>query len=1152
MALQLYMGNSGSGKSHLLYEKITALSVKNKTGKFIILVPEQFTMQTQKQIVSMNQNKVMMNIDVLSFNRLAYRVFEELGCGKTPVIDEIGKTFIVRKAATQNKDRLNIYGSGLGKIGLVNEMKSLISEMLQYDIDEEKLDEMIKNNESDKLLCNKLKDMKIIFNAFNEYRKEKYITSEEILDVLYRNIEKSELLRGTTIVIDGFTGFTPIQRRLTEKLMMMSKDMYITISFDAAYRIHSSYPDYSLFYMSSVMLKDIERMAEHTQTKRLKDVIFKDNRRSSNAALLCLEKNIFRSKITPYAQSQEFINLSVCKNPLQEVLFAAGKINYLIREKKYRFSDIAVVTGDMEVYGVYIKYIFNKYKINCFVDQKAAVLNHPAASFLRCVMRVVSENFSYKSVMCFIRNEFSGISKDDADMLDNYLLAAGIDRKSKWSDKFIYQTRQTDVEKLEHLNELREEIYNKLLPFFNVFSKKTTTIVEKSTALFEFMLNFDLQNKIEKMAEGFEEHGDLSFAREYSQIYKVILNVMDSLVELLGDEKVSSKEYEKLLEAGFLEQKVGLIPPGGDEVVFGDIQRSRLSEIKALFVLGANDGIIPKHGDDAGILYDFDRKMLEEQGVMLSPGAREKYFNQKFYLYLNLTKPSEYLYLSFSKSNSTGESINSSYLVEEIFNIFPQIKIDDMEEKMLNADSVMCSNQGIDYIISNINRFNAMHQEDKEKFMMYYKYFAENGKEQMLDKLRAASKRKVYDDKIKASVAKALYGDVLEGSVTRFEQFAKCAYSHFLKYGLVLREREEAGFYSTDFGNIMHALLEKYFKLLKEKNISFDNEEEFVSDELIDACLEEIITEYGNIAIYATARDKYQITRMKRIAKRTLWALQKQFAAGKFSPQDLEVNFKTVQEISQNKDVKMAFKGRIDRVDVYETDDKVYVKVVDYKTGANSFNLLGVYYGTSLQLMLYLDEAVKITADKKKNKEKTVIPAAVLYYKIKDPFIEAEDIDEEAVDKEILSQLKVDGLISEKKEVLEAFDNNFSEVNESYSSYVVPVSTKKDGTIAAKSKTTLEEDFDIICRYAKRKASDIGMDIINGYVKPQPTLALDERICEFCDYHSICRFNPDISDIKETPKIAENLIVEAMKTVLSDGDDTDSKNKGEEENADVE
>lgn len=157
----------------------------------------------------------------------------------------------------------------------------------------------------------------------------------------------------------------------------------------------------------------------------------------------------------------------------------------------------------------------------------------------------------------------------------------------------------------------------------------------------------------------------------------------------------------------------------------------------------------------------------------------------------------------------------------------------------------------------------------------------------------------------------------------------------------------------------------------------------------------------------------------------------------------MEVNFKTVQEISQNKDVKMAFKGRIDRVDVYETDDKVYVKVVDYKTGANSFNLLGVYYGTSLQLMLYLDEAVKITADKKKNKEKTVIPAAVLYYKIKDPFIEAEDIDEEAVDKEILSQLKVDGLISEKKEVLEAFDNNFSEVNESYSSYVVPVSTKK-------------------------------------------------------------------------------------------------------------
>lgn len=1134
MALQLYMGNSGSGKSYELYKKIIDKAASNKKEKFLVLVPEQFTMQTQKDFVSMNPCRGIINIDVLSFNRLAYRVFEEVGCNQIPVIDEIGKTFIVRKAAVNSSDELSVFGSSLGKIGLVNEIKSLISEMLQYDIDTDMLDKMIKQNKKSKNLSKKLEDIKIVFEAFNNYRKEKYITSEEILDVLCRNIEKSKKLKGTTFVLDGYTGFTPIQKRLVEKLMLLSKDIYITITFDSRYKINSTYPDYSLFHMSSVMLRDIEIMAENTNTQRLKDVIFRENKRLINAPMTALEKNIFRAKKEVFTENQNNISLSVCKNPLQEVLYAANKINYLIQKEGYRFSDIAIVTGDMTSYGLYIKYIFAKYNINCFVDRKAAVLNHPAASFIRASMSVVTESFSYRSVMRFLRSDFSGYSKTDIDILENYLLAAGINSKSKWSEPFIYQTRQVDTERLAYINELRENIFNKVLPFYKVFSRKSTTVTEKSTALFEFMGSFNFQRIIEKRKESFEEAGELIYAREYAQIYKVILSVLDSLVSLLGDEKISALEYEKLLEAGFLEQKVGMIPVGGDEVLFGDIERSRLSEIKALFVLGANDGIIPKHGESSGVLSELDRKALEEQGVLLSVSSREKYFNQKYYLYLNLTKPSEHLYVSFSKVNSAGETLNPSYLIGEIQDIFTNLKIDDIEKFLQCAESITSKEQAFDFIVNNVNNLKNMPDGDRERFLIFYKYFEEQGYGEFLLRLRQAGNLRRVDDKIDSAVARALYGDVLEGSVTRFEQFARCSYAHFLKYGLMLREREEAGFAEIDFGNIMHILLERYFRLLGEKGIDI-REDVVLSEELLDICLEEAVTEYGNRAVYFTSRDKYQIKRLKRIAKRTVWALQKQFAAGKFSPQDFEVRFRTIQELGQggNISAKMALRGSIDRVDVYRAEDKVYIKVVDYKTGKSAFNLMGVYYGTSLQLMLYLDEAVKIESSKSENREKTIVPAAVVYYRIDDPLID-KDGEEEEIKEEILSKLKVDGLISEDKDVLEAFDTEFEDSPSSYESKVAPVGTKKDGLISSRSKTAQGRDFDLICRYAARKAADLGEEIIEGNIKAEPALALVKDTCDNCRFHSICRFNANISEIKDTPELSESQIISAMLNSLGE------------------
>lgn len=1149
MALQLYMGNSGSGKSYAVYNKIIKEAAENKKEKYLILVPEQFTMQTQKKLVEMSPTGGIINIDILSFERLAHRIFTEVGCKSIPVIDEIGKSFIVRKAAKDKKESLVMLGGNLDKIGFVNEIKSLISEFLQYDIDIEKLDELIEANKKNNSLCRKLEDMKIVFQAFYEYKEEKYITSEEILDVLCKNIEKSNWLRGTTVVLDGFTGFTPIQKRLVEKIMAMSKDIYITITFDANYKITSKYPNYHLFHMSSVFLGEIEKMAENTAVKRKEDCILKTNQRlKNNEELLKLEKNIFRTKkeSIQLEDKSKNINISMCKNLLQEVEFAAVEINRLIKNCGYRFSDIAVVTGDMSAYGNYIKYIFSKYNINCFVDTNIAVLNHPAVEFLRAALRIVIENFSYVSVMRFVRSNFSGISNETADMLDNYLTAVGINSSKKWSEVFVSQTQQINIEKLAQLNEVREELYNKLKPLYDVVSKKSTTVLEKSTELFEFMVTNDFQKKIENMKQEFEEAGQLSFAKEYEQIYQAVLKVLDSIVELLGDEKISGREYEKLLESGFVEQNVGIIPPGCDEVIFGDIERSRLSEIKALFVLGANDGIIPKTGEKTSILSDIDREVLLSQGIELSTNSRQKYFNQRFYLYLNLTKPSDKLYICFSKTNQLGEAINPSYLINEIRSIFPNISIDNQEELLADSKNIVTKQQAWEFIVNNINKIEGLDDENILDFFEIYKYF-EDEREAFLTKLRNAGDLKRISGKIDAAVAKALYGESIEGSVTRFERFAQCAYAHFLDYGLRLREREVAGFGGLDFGNVMHSILELYSKYLIENNLSWEDEAE---ESVIEECIEKAVTLYGNNAIYFTFRDKYQLERMKRMTKRTLWALRKQFAAGKFKPSDFEVKFRSVADIfDENKrnSVKMAMRGRIDRIDVTEVEDNVFVKVVDYKTGYEKFKLLNVYHGTSLQLMIYLDEAINITSSKTQYKDKNVLPAAVLYYKIQDPVLEPEKPKENYED-DILDALKVEGLISEEKQVLESLDKNFADSPSSYKSLVVPVDTIKNGSLAATSKTVTPDVFNTIRTYARRKAYEIGDNIINGDVSLKPYITSEDNACTFCKYKSICRFDENIYEKKAVEPMKENEIISAMEQ----DNNKDAENKQEENKNGVE
>lgn len=1133
MGLQFYIGNSGTGKSYTLCKKVLEEAGKNPNEQYIVLVPEQFTMQTQMDFVKMSPVGGILNIDVLSFQRLAYRVFEQMGNELLPVLDEIGKIFVIKKVAEEQKEHMFLMGRMLGKIGYINEIKSMISELMQYDVDKNQLEQLMEGNREKQLLYSKLHDVNLVYEGFKKYLEEKFITSEELLDVLCRVAKKSDLLKNATIVMDGFTGFTPIQKKLIGELMTICKNLWVTVSYDTSMKVKYHLPEYHLFHMSATMMQQLRQMAEEMGMEKEEDVTFlphENYRFANNPQMASLERNLFRGHSKPYEEEVTNVSIHKCYNPMEEVVFAAEEIRRLVMEKGYRYSDVAIVTGDLATYSEYVEQVFLQYQIPIFSDYKRNALANPVIACIRSLLECAMDDFSYESVGKVWRTGMVPMEQEQLDRMQNYILAKGIRGKKRWSETWNTPLQSMSEETLEELNQWREQFVTPLLSFVPVIRSKRTTILEKTTALFQILTEYDVESKLQEYKEYFNEQGELALAKEYDQIFKVVIHIFDRLVELLGDEKVDGRQYAQLLEAGFAETKVGVIPPGVDQVMIGDIERSRLKHIKALIFLGVNDGIVPGKKGTSGILTEVEREKLKEQGTELAPGAEQQYYTQKFYLYLNLTKPTEHLYMTYSAVGSDGKSLNPSYLIQTIRNIFPKISITEEKPKEKEYESLVAPKDALDYVVS------YMREEKPEGYFSIYNWLLSHDEYAgCLEQLKEALKDGKEADTIHAAVAKALYGEELSGNVTRMEQYASCAYAHFLKYGLRAQERQEYGFRHLDFGNILHQVLDLYSKQLSRQNLAWTQVGEEQRDLLVEKCVDEAVLQYDSTVLYYTARDKYRIERMKRVAKRTVWALTGQLEKGDFVPSGYEVHFHNQEMIRDgfSEEARLNLRGRIDRMDICEKDDKVYVKVIDYKTGNKKFKLLNVYYGIQLQLVVYLQAAMKFEKEISRNKE--IIPAGILYYHIDDPIVERKSPKEteNEIQMDIMKELRTDGIINSDDGVIESFDHNFENAlgKGKYESAVIPAATKTDGNFTVASKIMPGKEIDLMMNYTDGLIKDLGEEILSGKIERNPVEDGSVDACTYCAYKNICSqdLNGRTVSHRTLPKLKEQEIYVKMR-----------------------
>ena len=1090
MSLQFIAGPCGCGKSHYVYKKITEESVKAPDERFYVIVPEQFSMETQRELARLHPARTLVNIDILSFNRLAYRVFEDTGAGNTPILEDTGKILVLQKVISENKDGLKVLKGMLGKSGAAARVNSMLTEMAQYRVEPDDIDTEDKNVSG--LLKAKIEDLRLIKNKFSEYLRDKYLTMEEVPEALCRVIDGYAPLRGATVVFDGFTGFVPTQLLVIEKMLAMCKKVIVTVTTDKKAKLLTKSSQSNLFHMSHKMAEKLVKAAENARAEILPEVWLEQDengRFGKNAALKFLESRLFRYEFKKFNEEQDSVFIGEAADAKQEAQAAAEIISNLIRTKNYRYRDFAFVTGDIALYGHTAKTIFEKNGIPCFLDQKQSVSGNPAVEFVRAAVEMAAEDFSYKSVFRWLKTGMSSLSDEEINAMENYVLAAGIRGYSKYDARWDREFRTIGAEELKAADAAREKFVSCVSVFKEDFKKRGVNVENRTKALYGLIAGSGIQEKCKEFEERFKAGGDLVRAGEFAQIYKAIMDLLEKLVEVMGDERISSELYRQLLDAAFADIKLGLIPAKQDQVLIGDIERSRLGNIKVMFFAGLNDGIVPKAGAEAGILSQGERDALAKMDVSLAPDARENMYRQRLYLYMNLTKPSERLYLSYSRMGENGEAASASYLINEIKEMFPLLKISDMEKRSVRMRSETRS--GREEILEDGYESISVKRPENEFLEMVSEYVNGSDKKR-IDMLNMAARESCPKVSFSEETAKSIYGENALYSPSRLETFSQCRFRHFLDYALSLKERDVFDFTAADIGNVLHEAISIFCRKMQELSWRA------LSDEERNAAADEAFIEaYGKNIFAKGSSFAFDFLNLGSINRRTAWAVYEQIKRGDFIPLGFEEKF-----------VVGGIKGIIDRIDRCGAGDVDYIRIIDYKSGIQKFSLSEFYHGVQIQLPLYMTAACEMGRNRSGSKH--VQAAGLYYYRMTDSLIEVKSMDDEVDPEAALKSLRLNGITVNEAEAIRLMDNSLCPGAESN---VIPVkinkTAAKDGgwAIDSRSSTMSADDFYNLERYTRRQIKKARDLIKKGCADIDPKIVSKNDSCEYCAFRSVCRFD---------------------------------------------
>ena len=1114
MGLQLILGGSGSGKSVWLYNHVISESIRNPQRSYIVIVPEQFTMATQRRLVMTHPSRGILNIDVLSFKRLALRVFEETGTDPGQVLTETGKDLLIRNAASRIKDQLKVMRARVDQAGYVGKIRSILSEFAQYNITDEDLDQMIRLSETKPMLRGKLQDIALIREACRSYDGGRFTTGEELPSLLADAARRSKMIAGSEICFDCFTGFTPVQLEAMRTILRCAPQVYVTVTIDPRLPLTGKEKPHELFALSRRTIRTLMELAQEEHVEILPPVVLSGEQGRFGAkpgsALARLERDLFRAhtgRDVPKEDSADTVQLISCENPEHEAREAAKEILRLVRQEGYRYREIAVVLGDVRTYERHLRRVLKETQIPYFMDQTRQIVMNPCIELIRAAMSAVREGMSVVSMLRMLRTGFFDITRDETDLLENYILAFGIRGASRWTEPWEKTSASFDGDYAAGCEICRQKIMRAFAPLRSALSSKTLTAGAATAALEEFLADLQVEEKLLALAQTMREGKDVQRAMEYEQIFAHLQALFEQVHTLLANEPITLPDYIRLIEAGCSEIKVGIIPPGVDEVQIGDMERTRLDQVRALLLLGVNDGLIPADESDSSIVTSFDRDFLAKAGITLAPDAREKSRLQRFYLYLCLTKPSEKLCLYFSRSGNDCKAKEPSYLIREVSALL-QVPVQTRHAGEDGLRRILSPAMAMPVLAEALREMEENGRADESAMELLGMLSRDSDNKQKVQRLIDAAQQTETAQDLDAELTRRLYGSMLNTSVTRLELFAACPFSHFAKYGLLLRERERFEIRLPDFGNVMHEALALYMQELQSRHLSWKDVTDETQQAMVAGAVRKSVAHYAQALFSDTARNAYTLERVTRIVTRSVWGLTWQLRAGDFIPAGFETPFDPVTcpqtaVIQTGGGEKFTLCGRIDRTDLCTDGNNVYIKVIDYKSGGTKLDLTALREGLQLQLAVYMRCAAEM--EQRIHPGKQIVPAGMLYYHLSDPIIDLPDQDEPVITEKLLAQLRPDGLVNGSPQILRKFDHETVKGR----SNVIPVeflAGSKD-LPGKRSKIATPQQFQALSDFTGQKMQDLAERIMRGEAAPSPYRRADKSACAYCPYAGICGFD---------------------------------------------
>lgn len=1079
MKLNIVYGRSGTGKSKYIYESIKA---SLGTNKIFLIVPEQCNLSAEKKLFEIINKNSLINVEVLTLSRMAYRVSNEIG-GNLNHLSKAGKDMLIFDLLSKEKNNLNFLGKSEKNIDIVNRM---FTEFKKHGIFVQDL----KNaNIEDNYTSLKLKDITLLYEKYEERLSNNFIDENDGLTILANNLPKTDMFKDSKIYIDEFLGFTPQEYRVFEELSKQCEEITVGVAADNLEANTSKEKD--IFYFNKKYANKLIKIAKQNKYE-IEEIRLEETLRFKNEELKFLEENLYTGK-GKFNQENKNIKLFLANNPYTEIEYVAQNIHNLVKNCGYHYNDIGIIAEEIEKYSEDAKAVCNKYEIPLFIDEKKELNQNILIKFILAMLDIFAKNWSFDSIFNYLKIGLLEIENEDIYCLENYCRKWGIKGSKFYNKEFEYEQINDSQEKLENL---RKQIVIPLLNFKKEVSSNRT--VEQIT---KEIYKFIIDNKInETLDKKLKEYNSFEVSDEYNTSYKLLVSILEDLCLVFKDEKVTFEKYKDLLEVGLNSSELGKIPATQDQVVLGDTERTRSNKLKVVFVMGINDGNFPKANRAEGYLNDKDREVLENIGIELAKNSIDSLYEEQFNIYRTLTTPEEMLFLSYSSSDKEGKSIRPSILIKKIKRAFPNLieESDVVEKRYVRTNEKATFEEALQIYKEYLDG-----KEIPEEWKELIRYFFKKDRKRFKRAVSGIYYSNVAQNISKENIEK-LYGNVLKTSVSRLESYRRCPFSFHMTYGLKLKEKEELKIEAIDTGSFMHEVIDLFFKEIDEsgKSVKDISDEEILK--IVNRIVEMLLGTSRYYIFSSSAKFRLLTRRLKKVVYQSICYIVYSLKYSDFKLVGHEIEFantgkyKTINiEIEDGKKVEIT--GKIDRVDTAKLGDKQYVRIVDYKSSYKDLDLNQVQAGLQIQLITYLDAIC----------EQTDFEASgVLYMGLIDNVVKnAKNMTEEEIENKIRNNFKMKGLILADISVVKLMDNKL----QSGASDIIPVYISKDGTLSEKKSSVItKENFDGLQKQVKETIKEISKEILKGKVDIKPYNYNKKTGCDYCKYKTICMFNTNI------------------------------------------